>query len=180
MAKYEDLIDRVRDLDEELAEELEAFKGSSLRKAAERSTELESENVALKAKLTELEEAPKREQAFRDYGVDLDGLKPAEKQVLKSLKLDGELTQERISEIVREYEFPMIEGSQSTEGEGPSAAEVVSRAAQNPGQAARATTLTPADMSEWATDKLMRFREKYHEEFEALKKGESVTGSFQV
>jgi len=178
MGKYEDLIERLRDVDEDLAEEFEAFKGSSLRQKAERTEALEKESADLKLRITELEEAPKREKAFKEYGVDLEGLKPAEKEKLAELKIEGELTAEKIGEIVQKYDLPMLEANEDSgeeDSDEPPAAKIAEVASRG-GQRSSSPVITPKQAAEWSTEKWMRFEEAHPREAEAVSRGEKVVG----
>ena len=174
MAKFEDVLERVRDLDEDLAAELEEFKASNLRqKAAERDA-LEAERNALKAELDEMKSRPAREKAFREYGVDLDQLSKLERKAIEAY--DGELTAEAIASFVEENEIAVVESEQEDQAE-ESGAETIVRTAKRAGaQGSRAPVIKPEDTEDWSTQKLMEFRGKHPEEFEALKRGEAVTG----
>lgn len=179
MAKFEELIERVQDLDEDLAAEFDEFKSSSLRKKAGERDALEAKVRELEATLAERDAGPAREKAFKDFGVDYDALRPAERKLLAGFK--DELTEEVISKFVEENELPLIEGegegSEGTEGEETPPAERVARAARTAGNNGRnVPQITPGDVAEWSMEKWIRFADANRDAAEALKRGETVTG----
>jgi len=174
MARLDDLIDELRDHGrDDDADELEQLRGSSLRKKAAKADEYEAQVAELKVRLQEMELAPKRESALREYGVVLEDLRPAEREVLSTLK--GELTPEAIGELVEKYGLPVGEVQGDLGEEQPAAAQVA-RVAQKAPRGRQAPTLAPGDVEEWPTEKLLKFKQQNPEEFEALKRGETVTG----
>lgn len=175
MADLDALIEELRnDGREDDATELEKLRGSNLRKQAGEAEKLRQRAEAAEAKVEKLESAPKRDKAFRDFGIDLDNLTKAERKVLESF--DGDLDKEAISEFVEEYELPLAEGSnEEPTDEEPAAARVAAAAKRNP-SGRGVTTIKPADANAWSTEKLLRFREQHADEYEALKRGETVTG----
>lgn len=52
----------------------------------------------------------------------------------------------------------------------------ISEAASGGGMPPNYSTITPDDVAEWPVDKILRFRSKYPDQFEALKRGEEVPG----
>lgn len=181
MGKFEDLVEQLRDQGlDDLAEEFDQFGATALRKKAARADELESELQKAKAQVERFESAPKVEAAFRQAGVDFEKLRPADREVIQSLPV-AELTEDKVGELIGRYEFPLIEGTQQQTGTTPPAAAVVDAAQQAPsgiGQNGKpaSATVTPEQAGEWAVDTALRFKEKYPEEFEALKRGEAVNG----
>lgn len=174
MAKFEDLIERVREVDEDLADELEEFKGSSLREKAKQADEAIARAEAAEKRVAELESAPKRREAFEKYGIDFDSLRKAERDLLE--KYDGEITDEAIAEFVEQNELPVIEsdGGETTE---ESDAEKIAGTAQRAGaNGSRTPKVTPTDVSGWAADRWVRFAEANPDAAEALRRGETVTG----
>ena len=180
MGKLEDLIDELReDGREDDAEELEKLKGSNLRKRAGNAEKLEQEVAQLKAENESLKSAPKRQKAFEDYGVDLENLTKAERKVIE--EYDGELTEEAIGDLVEEFELPTTEGnaSEGEKGSETPAAEKVAQAARKSGERSKggkAPQITPDDAADWSTDKAMLFQQEHPDEWEALKRGESIAG----
>lgn len=176
MPDLDDIIESLKeDGRDDDAAELEKLRGSNLRKAAGKTAELETKNAELQAKLTKIEEAPKREKALKDYGVDVDNLSKAERVVLANL--DGELNDEKVAELVREYDLPVVESGSSDEGTDVTAAERVARqAAKAPAGAKVGTTLKPTDTVDWSHERLTRFSDAHPDEYEALMRGETVTG----
>jgi hypothetical protein len=175
MAKFDDLVEKVREVDEVLAEELEEFKGSSLRKKAEERDKFEAELQKARGELDRYVTQPKKEAALRDAGVDLEALRPAERKILEGLKAD-EYTAEWASKIADEYELPR--GEASSELETSQAAAVAQAASRAPtgGRTGSTSTVTPEMVGEWSTEKMNRFAEANPEEWDALKRGETVAG----
>ena len=174
MAKLDDLIEELRDQGRDSdADELEQLRGSSLRKKAAKADEYEGKVRELQAQLEEMQLAPKREAALRAYGVALEDLRPAEREVLSSLK--GELTAEAIGELVEKYGLPIVEEHQEQDERPPAAAQVA-QVARKAGRTGQAPVITPEDVGTWSTEKLLRLKEQHPEEFEALKRGETVSG----
>jgi hypothetical protein len=59
----------------------------------------------------------------------------------------------------------------------PAAAAVTSQATASAGaRRSQSPTVRPQDVAEWGIDKQLRFREQHPDEWEALKRGEEVTG----
>jgi hypothetical protein len=175
--KMEEIIEDLRTQGfDDIAEELEAYTGTALRKKLEeaegklrRLEEVEAELAALKLR-------PKVEKAFRDYGVDLDSLRPLEREALLSQKFQGEVpTPEEIGELAERYQLPTTGTVEVAAEEEPPAAGIVETAVRAPAGKAVGTTLGPEDVASWSTDKLMQFREKHPEEWQALMRGERVS-----
>lgn len=181
MGEYEDLLDEVRDQGlDDLAEKLGKFSASKLRKAAERVPVLEQELATATSRVEELETKPKREKAFRDYGVDFDSLKPAELETISGLKPEeGEPTPEWIAQVVEKYDLPttQVQGNEQGSEEEPSGArQVVNQATTSNRTGTPPGRITPVDAEKWPVDKTMRFQEKYPDEWEALLRGDEVHG----
>lgn len=176
MGKLEDIIESLKDEGrDDDAKELEKLAGSQLRTKAAKADELEAENETLKSQLAEVEAAPKREAAFAKYGVDLEALKPAERDALKAYADD--LDDEKIAAFVEKYDLPMAEETEPEEGEEKPAAQQVADAARRaPTKGGGKTTIKPEDVAAWGMDKAVKFSEEHSEEWEALKRGETVTG----
>lgn len=175
MAKLDDLIEELSEQgrDEDVAE-LEQLRGSKLRKQAGKAAELEARVKELEGVLAEKEAAPAREKALKDYGVDVDNLSKAEAAVLSSLK--GELTAEQIAELVEKYDLPVTQGSGQTTEEPPAAQRVAQQAAGAPGGRPGGAAITPADVASWPIDRTRRFMDEHPEAYDALLRGETVTG----
>lgn len=179
MGAYEDAIEAVREAGlEDIAETLEGFKASSLREKASKADRLERELAEAQARVRKLETRPKLEEAFRKAGVDFDSLRPAEREAIFALDVEDEISSEFVAEVVSKYELPTVEGGNVGDAdEAPSAAAVVAAAVNAPQRRQGGTsTLSPEDTADWSTEKLMRLRQAHPEEFEALKRGETVTG----
>lgn len=176
--KFEDILADLResDVDSDLLEELEGFTGSRLRERAERLPEMEAENTSLKAQIAKLEDEPKRRAAFEQYGINLAELRPAEREALMAVETPEEgYTPEWVGSIAEKYDLEVSTTEREVEGEG-SPADRIAAQANSPVQRSGKATLTPEDTAEWSTEKLLKFREEHKEEFEALKRGETVVG----
>lgn len=105
------------------------------------------------------------------------GLKLNDRQVKALLAAhDGEVTAEGLKATAIELGFAQKSQEDEELEEDLAAQERIAAAAAGGGQAPGATVLTPADVAQWPVDKTMRFRQQHPVEFEALKRGEEVTG----
>lgn len=181
--KFEEVLDDLRgEVEEDLLKELEGFTGSKLRERAEGKEALEKENTDLKGRLDAIEAAPKRTEAFKDFGIDLENLSKAEQKALEAF--DGDIAdKDKLADFVKEYDLPFAEEGKSEgegDGEGTSAVEAIvehGRAAERRGPAgAKGVKVTLAQASEWPADKWMQFEEKYPEAAEKILQGQEVAG----
>jgi hypothetical protein len=180
MGVYEDTLEELRDLDvpDEVITKLEGFKGSSLRAKAEAAGALEKERDELKAQIARYEAGPVRQSSFKDFGIDMENLSPAEAEILSNVEVpEGGFTKEQLAEIADKYQLPMTEASQAEE-EGTNAEKVVTHARTNQGRTA-ATVIKPQDTAGWPADKLRRLYDSHRDEYEALLRGETVNLAFQ-
>ena len=100
---------------------------STLKEQAGKAGELEKQLVEANAKIDKLERGPLREKAFVEYGVDMEGLRPAERRAVEHY--DGELDREQIAAFVEEYELPLLNGELRGEQEAqPPAARIAAQA----------------------------------------------------
>lgn len=177
MARLDELIEELSEQGRhDDVDELEKLRGSSLRKQAERASELEAKVAKLEGELAETKAAPARETALREYGVDIDSLSKAEKAIINGLK--GELSAEAIAKLVEDYDLPVAQGDGADGAEEPPAAQ---RVAQHGNDAQRGTraggaVLTAEAVTAWPADKTRRFMTEHPEAYEALLRGETVTG----
>lgn len=180
MGEYEDLVQRVRDAGlEDDADELERLSKTDLRRQASRSKQLEAENAELKATNRKLEMAPKKEAALRKANVDLDALRPAERQLIQGLDFEGdEPGDDWVAKVISDYQLPVSEGGDQQQGQGePNAQAVVRTASTAPaGGPTIGGTITPETVAGWSTEEQMRFADKHPEAWEQLKAGEEVAG----
>jgi hypothetical protein len=176
--KYEELVSVLRDRgDDDLADEFEKWGTSSLRNEAARVPELEKRVTELESENTGLKRAPQRDKAFRDYGVDMDALRPAERRALETY--DGELEPEKLAAFVEEFDLPLVTGNgeQADQGDRPAAAGVAAVARSAPaGRRAGAAQITPQDAENWSPERLTEFGQKYPEAMNELLQGKTVTG----
>lgn len=177
MGEYEDILEQLREgsIDgDEAAERLERFSATSLRKKAGERDDFERKARELEEKLAKIEAVPKRREAFEKYGIDFEGLRPAEKRLLE--QYDGELTDEAIAELVEQNDLPTIEAQAPAETEGENQAAKIAEVAQRGPSGSRVPKVTPADVAEWPADKWVRFSQENPDAAEALRQGKEVTG----
>ena len=174
--KFEEILeDLKREVDdEELISELEAFGGSSLRKQAEQVPELERKLAEAEAKVEKLEAAPKRTEAFKEYGIDLENLSKAEAAILD--RYEGELDEEAIGALAEEFDLPVVEKGGDDGEEEESGARQQTRQALSGKVSGSKLTISPEDYANAPIDKRMKFLQNHPDEAEALMHGESVTG----
>jgi hypothetical protein len=162
------------------ADQLDRFYGkSTLREDAGRAAELEKQLIAAQAKITKLERGPQLTKAFAEYGVDMEGLRPAEQRALETY--DGELDPERIAAFVQEYDLPLLTGPLETEQEPQVPAQRIAAQAAAP-QARRGPArqqITPDIVRQWnesGPEKWMRFKQSHPEAAELILQGQTVEG----
>lgn len=106
---YKALVERVREHDEELADEFEVFSESSLMEAAEDAAlyfeQLEEAQHEVARVKGQMEREQKRTAAFQAYGVDFEALRPAERRLVEGY--EGDLSREAIAEFVAAYDLPV-------------------------------------------------------------------------
>jgi len=178
MGKFEDLLEQLSEYDvpEDIVDGLSEFKGSSLRKRAESATELERERDELKAKLAAIEVGKSRTEAFRSYGIDLENLRAAEREALERAEIpEAGINDQWIAGLAEKYQLPMLEVEQTEPAAKPAAAQIVDQARNTQGRVAN-TVLKPEEVTQWPAEKLRRLFDKHPEEYEALLRGETVTG----
>lgn len=174
MSRLDDLIAELQEQGrDEDVEELEKLSGSTLRKKAAEAEKLERENAELKAQIEKAAKAPAIKKAFEEYGVNLDELSKLERKAIESY--DGEVDEEAIAAFVEDNELPLIPNAGNQEGEEPAPAERISAAARNSGRTATAT-IKPTDLAGMSMDRMLALRDAHPDEWEALKRGETVTG----
>lgn len=175
---FEDILNDLRDadVDEELLDQLEAYKGSKLRERAEKAGELEAELATIKAENEALKSAPQRAKAFEDYGIDLASLRPAEREALESAEVGEEgFTPEWVASLAEKYDLAVDQSAGDEGDEQPAAAQIAAQARAS-GQRSDKTTIKPEDARSWAPDQMIRFKEQHSEAWEQLKRGETVVG----
>lgn len=173
--KFEEILaDLEGEAPDDLIQELRQFEGSKLRESAEKVPELERQLAEAQARVEKLEAAPARQKAFEDYGIDFENLSKAEREILE--KYDGELDSEAIGELAEKYELPTVQGAGEEQGEEPAEAERQTQQALQRGQRPGRLTLRPEDTDDWPHDRFMKFMEEHPDEYEALMRGETVTG----
>lgn len=175
MARLDDLIEEYRqDGREEDAAELEQLRGSTLRQKAAQADRLQKEIDSLRSENESLKRGPAAKAAFEDYGIDLESLSKAERRILESY--DGELTEQAIGNLVEEYELPTV-SSEEAGDEQPAAAQVAQAArSSETGRGKKAPVVKPEDISGMSMEQKLGFADKHPEAWEALKRGETVTG----
>ena len=155
----------------EIEEREDRYKGSSLRK---QNAELAARAEAAEAKAARLEMAPKRQQAFHDYGVDLQGLRPAEREALEAY--EGELDPEKIGEFVERYQLPLAEAQEQQAEAPPPAAGIVSAARSAPARSAGALRITPDDVRTWSATQVLEWSSAHPAEWSEVLQGKIITG----
>jgi len=178
MGRYEDAIDELRDLDvdEDVIKKFEEFKGSTLRSKAEAAGALEKELADTKAELAALQAGPVRENAFKEYGIDLDALSKLEREALERIEVpEGGFTREQLADLAEQYELPMTAGAPQGDEE-KTGAEQVAQHARSSQTRTTSTVIKPSDTADWPADKLRRLYDNHKPEYEALLRGETVTG----
>lgn len=177
MGEYEDAVQALRDAGlEDEAERFEQFSGSNLRKKAERTGELEDRIQELERENRSIKAVPKREAAFKAAGVDFEALSPLEREFIQNFQHEGdEPTKDQVSEAIEKYGFQVSQPDETETVEPPAAAGVTQQArTATERKLGGKITVSPEDTTQWSTEKILGFREKYPEEFEALKRGETV------
>ena len=173
--KFEEILEDLKDqVDEDLFEELQGFSGSKLRENAEKVPELERKLAEAEAKVTKLEAGPAKRKAFEEYGIDFENLSKAERRILD--EYEGELDSEEIGKLAEEFDLPTVQGADREEGEEAPEAERQAQQALGRNQRTGRLSIKPEDTEDWPHDKLMNFMEKHPDEYEALMRGETVTG----
>jgi hypothetical protein len=184
MGEYEDTVAALRDegLDE-LADKFDRFSNQEMRKRIGKTAELERELEQIRRERDTLKAAPKRAEALKAAGVDVSKLRPAERELIESSRLDEgkEYDETWAKGLVEKYQLPVAEGS--GEGEGtPPAGEIARQATETPGAgSASKTTLKAKDVASWGSQRRMEFREwcdknGKNDVWEALLRGQDVTG----
>ena len=183
MGLLEDLIDEMREQGrEDEAGELEKLKGSNLRKKAGDTDRLAKENESLKAENEALKRGPKVRSAFEKAGVDFGSLSKLERKALEAY--DGETDEDAIADFLEENEIDLGKGDDSDEDGGepdekdeePKAAKVA-RAARSAGAGKNPSSKITADtVSQWSMEQKLQFADDNPDAWEALKRGETVTG----
>lgn len=178
--KFEEIVADIRTgrLDpEEGADELEQSYGkTALREQAEKVPELERMLAEANDKAARLERVPARDEAFRQYGVDLEGLRPAERRAIE--QYDGELEKDKIAEFVEEFDLPLVTGSEQQQTEAPPPAAGVVRTARTApaGRQVAGLQITPDDARGWSATQTLEFSREHPSEWQALLQGQTVTG----
>lgn len=179
MSDYDELIQALRDEGRDQdAEILEKYSATQLRQKAKRADELEADVERLKKENFELVVVPKKEEAFRRAGVDFDSLRPAEQEILKNLQFEGDAPSEQwVADQISKYQLPVAGGGAN---EQSNAAGVVSAARSAPTGGARGGgaqgVLDGEEVASWTMEKRIKFMNEHPDEYEALLRGEEVTG----
>ena len=171
MGKFQQLVQALADKYDLSEDEVESLMDSSLaRDEVKEFNKVKAERDEFERKLNSIESKPKRLEAFKKAGVDLDDLRPAELRELEAFE-DFE-DADKLKALVVELELPTLEVEEEEE---PAAASVAAQAQGNTGRA-RTSRVTPQDVSGWNHDKMRQFAIDHPQEWEALKRGEEVTG----
>lgn len=120
-----------------------------------------------------------RKAAFKDAGVEIDPdlINP---ELLKDLDVsDVEKVKEwAIGRGLAKPKEPTEEerAEEQQLNDDLAASQRTAAAASNPDNGSATGVISPADTKGWSTEKLLRFKSKYPEQFELLKRGEQVSG----
>ena len=184
--KFEEIASDIRDAlaevgREDLAEELlQGYGTSTLKEQAGRAGELEKQLIEANAKINKLERGPLREKAFAEYGVDWEGLRPAERRAIETY--DGELDREKVAAFVEEYDLPLLNGQppEAEQGQQPPAARIAAQATTPPARRGPTQTrITPDNVRQWnetSPEKWLRFKQAHPEAAELILQGQTVEG----
>lgn len=176
--KWEEIVADIREDSPELADELDQGYGTTtLREQAGKVPVLEQRVAELETENTGLKRAPERDKAFRDYGVDLENLRPAERRALEAY--DGELEAEKLAAFVEELDLPLVSGNGETPPAEtpPAAAGVVAAVRAAPaGRQGAGAQITPEMAGTWEPEKWLRFKAEHAEAAETILQGKTVTG----
>lgn len=164
---FDVLVDELADagLDESYIERLKKWSGSPLRK--ERN-EARQEADALKERVAKAE-AKTLEATFKELGITV---KPTALRLPDDLDVldDTKVREWAVEQGLAEPPPP------DTPEEEVAAHERVQAAGAGAAGNTGPSTLKPEDTAEWSTEKLLAFKNQHPEAFEALKRGESVSG----
>jgi hypothetical protein len=159
----------------DLADRLEPFSATQLRQKAGKADELERELSRTKSELEEIRTLPQKEQAFRDAGVDFASLRPAEAELIRNSKIDGEINAEWAEKLVEKYQLPVGEMAPPPGDSG--ASQMVDQARSAPmGGGKRGSTITPDQLDEWDMPTRQKFRKEHPDAWQMLGDGKEVTG----
>lgn len=175
---FEDLVEQIREagLDEVASTLDREYSATSLRKEAGRARELEVELEKTKSQLEELVMLPKKEKLFADLGVDMDALRPAERDLLRTLKPEsGDPDESWAEKIIERYQLPT--GAPIEPPEETGAAQIAGQARQAPaGGKSRSGVITPEDVAAMSVEKRQAFKKNNPDAWERLLDGEEVSG----
>lgn len=137
-----------------------------LRKDAKRAKQLEAELADIR-----------RERALEKAGLKRpDGSDLSERQLKALLAThEGDMTADTLRATAIELGFAAPSEEQQQLDEDLAAQQRVAAAAAG-GHAVATGVITPADVEQWSTERIVRFRQQYPQQFEALKRGEEVVG----
>jgi hypothetical protein len=137
--------------------------------------ELEAENTDLrdaKKELTSLKRAPVVKEALKEAGVDEEqfaSLPPATQKAIADFEFEGDKpSEEKLKAFITEWGLP------TSEGQEPSAKQIVNQAVSSSSNRSAPGVLKPEDVNDWPVDKLYRFAQEHPDEMERLKRGETV------
>lgn len=154
------------DDDQEQQQRRENADIKQLRKQARRATQLEAEIAEMR-----------RERALEKAGLQTPDGKDLSERQLKALLAthEGDMTAEALRATAVELGFAAPAAEQQQQADDFAAQQRVTTAAAG-GTSAPTGVITPADAEQWSTERLLRFRQQFPQQFEALKRGEEVVG----
>jgi len=177
MGKIDTLLEQLRDEYDVPEDVIEGLSGSALRKELKEAQARASKADQYEKQLETISKAPKRNEIFRELGVDVDSLPAYGKKVLEQFDWEGDTPdKEAVAAFITANELPTSEIEVTETSAPPAAQAVVGHVTSATHRADRSATLTSEVVGTWDTQKIMRFKEQHPTEFEELKKGNSVVG----
>lgn len=156
-------------------ERLEPFRTAKIREDLENALKEGKKVPDLEQTVRKLESAPKRTKALKDYGIDLDNLRPAELEAIEGFEWAGdEPTDEEIAAFAQRYDLPTsVEGE--PEGEEPTPAQILGegrRGGETP--RGRRGEISAATVESWPAERWAAFEQQYPDQARQILEGETV------
>ena len=175
MARYEDLLEQLKELgQDDLADQFDQFSATNLRKKASERDEALTRAETAERELNTLKTLPRREEALKRAGIDLDQLRPAERELIRGRQFEGdEPSEQEIETLVKEYQLPVHKVDQ--QGQQQTAAGAIAgqaMAAPAGGTNVGTQVVNKATTADWTTETWVRFVKEHPEASEALRRGE--------
>lgn len=172
----EDAIESL-DLDGLESDLRENYGPKAIRKQLEEALPKARRTEDLEKEVASLKKGPVKEKAFRDYGVDLDSLKPAEKEAFERFdwKEGDAPTEDEIAAFVEKYDLEVDD--QQEEEDEPVSGQIAKQARRSDGANSR-TKISAEQASEWPAETWTRFEREFPDQARQVLEGESVTAAF--